>query len=236
MNHPDTLKLLRRVIAANSRLSSPTKIRADLAPTLATLVQNLPHAQTLLGLGWRMFVVEQKRGWCRYGDKVITIPAWSITKPKGPGYPLYYLAHECAHALADTLPGKRQGSHDMLFMRMFMTICPVALQHYEHGYKPQMARAAGVPRPPANLLSQELPKSMTSAALLGKVTPAHRKMPGATLSAQDVLTALQEQSGPMTIAQLAEYKGWQPIRVHGAFLALKAQGKITYSNKTATLV
>ena len=233
------LSLLSRLSQSVARSHSlPAKVCADLKPALQHLIEQLPAAQAAIQNGWRIFVVAQSRGRCNYSAKTLTVPKWAFTRPKGEGYALYYLAHEVAHAYA---PG---AGHGIPFMNKLMEICPPQFQHWEHGYKPRFAAAAGVPRTPdgkqtrpaMHLLSQELPKPMPDAARTLLRAQPHRKLPGKTLSVIDVITFLrEEQRGkPTTIAETAAATGWQPVRIHGAFLALKAQGKITYANKTAT--
>ena len=89
----------------------------------------------LIGAGWEFLVVGQDRGRCYYDRKIITIPVWAMNRSED--YTVYYLAHEVAHAL-----GNR--GHDANFMRDFMSICPHYVQHFEIGYKPKAAMAAGI--------------------------------------------------------------------------------------------
>ena len=86
---------------------------------------------------WRFYPVKQSRGRCYYLNKTITIPvfAWS----KGIDYLTYYIAHEMAHAIAGSL-----AKHGQQFMQVFKNICPKEYQHYELGYKPRNATAAGI--------------------------------------------------------------------------------------------
>ena len=55
---------------------------------------------SLVSAGWKFYVTNQKRGWCKYIDKTITVPAWTYEERSGKGYWLYYLCHEMAHAFA----------------------------------------------------------------------------------------------------------------------------------------
>ncbi len=97
-----------------------------------------------------IFVTDTSNGYCSYRKNMICVPVWAIDLSKSAkykssnrqnpkGYDIYYIAHELAHIFT---PGH---SHDTIFMNMFMNICPEEYQHFEHGYKPRAAKAAGVP-------------------------------------------------------------------------------------------
>lgn len=87
--------------------------------------------------GWRYFVVEQNRGRCYHLHRVITIPLWVIRSTK-PGKKIWYVSHELAHTY--TYGDK----HGQRFMAKLREICPEDAQHWEIGYKPRAAIAAGI--------------------------------------------------------------------------------------------
>lgn len=90
--------------------------------------------------GWRFYATKQTRGRCYYRSKVVTIPVWVI-ESKLPGKKIWYVSHEVAHTYT---PGDQ---HDQLFMAKLREICPEQYQHYEIGYKPRNALAAGIRKP-----------------------------------------------------------------------------------------
>ena len=97
------------------------------------------HARILLEKGWRIYAVNQTRGRCYGGwKKVITIPVWAI-KDKRPNYKTWYISHELAHAFDNC-----QHNHGPEFMEWLKAICPTDCIHYELGYKPRNASAAGI--------------------------------------------------------------------------------------------
>jgi hypothetical protein len=87
---------------------------------------------------WLLYVVDQRRGFCSFRRKLVTVPYWVFTH-KDPEYWLYYTAHELAHVVVGPAH-----SHDFAFMTEFKKLCPVHLWHYETEYKPQNAVAAGI--------------------------------------------------------------------------------------------
>lgn len=89
--------------------------------------------------GVTMYVVNQKNGKAYWSARVITVPTWAFTRPRGEGYALYYLAHELAHIAAP-----RREMHGPIFMEHFKRLCPEHLQHYELNYKPRNAAKAGI--------------------------------------------------------------------------------------------
>jgi hypothetical protein len=98
------------------------------------------HYKQLVSKGWTFYVTEQSRGWCRYADKQITIPAWAIKRDgTKPLYLTWYCAHEMAHAFAGW-----QAKHGPLFMQELKRICPSKAQHYETRYKQRNALQAGI--------------------------------------------------------------------------------------------
>jgi len=96
------------------------------------------YLMLLLEDGWRVYIVKQNRGRCYYHNKVITIPTWAINDNR-PGYWIYYLCHEMAHAFDVT-----RSIHGAGFMQEFKRICPEEFQCYEYRYKPRNANVAGV--------------------------------------------------------------------------------------------
>lgn len=102
-------------------------------------------ARDLMSAGWRFYCVDQVRGRCYYSDKVITLPLWIVqnkSQAAQPGYREYYICHEMAHAL-----DKTRSNHGPEFMQILQRICPVEYVHYEIGYKPRNAIAAGIGKP-----------------------------------------------------------------------------------------
>jgi hypothetical protein len=95
--------------------------------------------------GWTFYPTEQRRGYCKYQAKQVTIPMWAIRKDRpgeaDEGYSIYYLAHEVAH-----IEAAREGDmqHGALFMKAFKRLCPEPLQHHEIQYKKRSALAAGI--------------------------------------------------------------------------------------------
>lgn len=94
--------------------------------------------QQCKAMGYTFRVSKGNRGYCYYAQKLITIPRHAIDHPDR-GYLLYYIAHECAHALVGY-----GHHHDEVFMAKLIEICPPYCIHYETAYKPQAARSAGI--------------------------------------------------------------------------------------------
>jgi len=93
------------------------------------------------------YVVNQRCGKAYYAKRVITLPIWVFTNPRGEGFALYYLAHELAHiANFDAGTWNSRKPHGPAFMEEFKKLCPVKYQHFETGYKPRNAAAAGISR------------------------------------------------------------------------------------------
>lgn len=111
------------------------------AELILSLVKQEPSLNSVFNLldraDWTFSVKHQKRGYCYWGTKQISIPAW--TWDHGVEYILYYLAHEMAHALCTPADG-----HGPRFMQTFRRICPEHLQHFEIDYKASAAIAAGI--------------------------------------------------------------------------------------------
>ena len=92
-------------------------------------------------MDYLILVVSQKRGWCDYRRKVITIPQWAWQDSKV-DYWLYYLSHEVAHAVQG--PTADSIYHGPIFMEHLKQICPPHVIQYEIGYKPESAIASGI--------------------------------------------------------------------------------------------
>lgn len=103
------------------------------------------YQRDLKDLGWRFYVVDQTRGFCRPNGKIITIPLWcvkrAITKASKDRL-VQYIIHECAHAF-DYINGNRELGHGEAFMKTLMSICPRELLVYEMTYKPKNLVKAG---------------------------------------------------------------------------------------------
>lgn len=104
------------------------------------------HYRELKRRGWKFYVVAQSRGRCYYHDKVITIPTFAARAE--PDYKVWYIAHEMAHAYAG-----HQAAHGPIFMMWLKIICPASSAHYELGYKPGNAAAAGISKTGVDLLT-----------------------------------------------------------------------------------
>ena len=102
------------------------------------------YARTLRDNGWRFYAVDQRRGYCLWAAKVITIPCWAILAQTIP-YKTWYISHEIAHAIA--LQRDNCRGHGPDFMRALQEICPPDCIHHELGYKPRLAKAAGIVDP-----------------------------------------------------------------------------------------
>ena len=97
--------------------------------------------QKLCAAGWRFWITETKRGYCRYHTKEITVPLWA--KNRGARYYNWYFCHEMAHAIAGHL-----ADHGPVFMAALIAICPVESIELEITYKPRNAIAAGIGQAP----------------------------------------------------------------------------------------
>lgn len=91
--------------------------------------------------GWKFYAVDQDRGRCYYGSRVITIPVWVITR-RSIGERIWYISHELAHSFAGW-----RANHGSDFMEELKRICPPEFVHFELGYKPRNASAAGIRKP-----------------------------------------------------------------------------------------
>lgn len=137
-------------------------VNASCLITEALLSDNMRSCYTeLVQLGHRFYVVDQMRGRCYYRDRVITIPLWlwdsaTITanlirhlnrmpiREDKLNYRAWYLSHEMAHATNYIHHRDEADSHGPLFMNELKMICPLNAIHFELGYKPKNALAAGI--------------------------------------------------------------------------------------------
>lgn len=83
----------------------------------------------------------------------ITVPTWALElnpsdvsiHENDAEYAIYYACHEIAHALSDKTR-VRGVMHSTEFYARFIEVCPAHIQHFELGYKPALAAAAGIKR------------------------------------------------------------------------------------------
>lgn len=103
------------------------------------------YARTARDSGWRFYVVDQSKGRCYGGEKVITIPKWvilwHITHPNdiNKTKKTWYISHELAHAFEGC-----RDNHGDRFMSWLKQICPENCIHWELGYKPRNATRNGI--------------------------------------------------------------------------------------------
>jgi len=94
-------------------------------------------------VGLRVYPTNTSRGMAYWAHPVITIPVFAIHKAKiNPGYTHWYMAHELAHKFA--YYECEYKDHGAKFMYWLKLLCPAKYQHYELGYKPRLAAAAGI--------------------------------------------------------------------------------------------
>jgi len=118
----------------------PYGIESELTPKewLGDIPESVKiHVRNCASQGWRFYPVNQKRGRCYYNDAVITIPMWVIRSPLE-GKKIWYISHEIAHVYTP------RDNHGSKFMARLREICPKEFQHWEIGYKPRNAIAAGI--------------------------------------------------------------------------------------------
>ena len=139
-------------------MRKPRKIDRTYTEAIQADVQGLlDRAGMFLPTGWRIYITDCNRGCCCHRPRYVRIPRWVIdinngdapslfingrwhnAKTSMPGYYIYYLAHELAHVMVG--PGINHGPK---YMEMFKRICPPELWHYELGYKPRLAKKAGI--------------------------------------------------------------------------------------------
>lgn len=134
------------------------KLEAEILPLLTPYGRS--NWNDLKFKGWRMFVVNQRRGRCFYGRRIVTVPVWTFTGTQyDNGYRAWYLGHEIAHALA----GGR-ANHGPLFMEQLKLVVPSSWTHHEYGYKPRNAAAAGIPQADGTI-PQKAPPAARKASL-----------------------------------------------------------------------
>lgn len=125
----------------------PHRVNVELTNKLREMYQLFPVLSPATPKGVTIYAVNQRCGRAYYGKRMITVPTWAMTRGKGPGFDLYYLAHELAHVLDfDSMTYNRRAPHGPSFMAHFKRLCPVEFQHFEIGYKPRRAAAAGITR------------------------------------------------------------------------------------------
>ena len=120
----------------------PHNIDATLTLELRSMYKLLPLLSPDTPKNVIIYAVKQRCGRAYFGKRMITVPVWAMKRPKGEGYVLYYLAHELAH-IANQDAGTSD-NHGPCFMAHFRKLCPVQYQHWELGYKPRRAAAAGI--------------------------------------------------------------------------------------------
>lgn len=84
------------------------------------------------------YLTDTSRGHYYTKSKFITVPVWAFITKKV-GYFDWYTAHEFAHAIT----GSR--GHGPAFQAVLQELTPYA--HWELGYKPRLAYAAGIRQP-----------------------------------------------------------------------------------------
>lgn len=137
----------------------PKKADGKLSREIFTGARELTkfYGRQLLHAGWRFFGTHQNRGYCFYAAKVITIPGFAIHRSTL--YKEWYVCHEMSHAYCAE-DGHRDEVHGPRFMEILKIICPQDCIHFELGYKPRNAAAAGIKDPnrpdPASLLDSIL--------------------------------------------------------------------------------
>ena len=114
-----------------------------------------PNLQKMLSEDWKLFVINQQRGFCYHSAKTLCLPEW-LSNPKiiqrhierlniipdqeeFENYQIWYLAHEISHYLSGP-----KAKHGPIFMENLKSICPSNAIKYELGYKPRNAKAAGI--------------------------------------------------------------------------------------------
>ena len=107
-------------------------------------IETINAASDLIDAGFCFYVVDQIRGRCYFDHRVITIPAFVFGKPETNKYVSWYLAHECAHGFNFLSCHYEQDNHGPMFMQELKRICPADSLHFETGYKPRNATAAGI--------------------------------------------------------------------------------------------
>lgn len=102
----------------------------------------LQWMKPLQNKGWKFYLVDQSRGWCKYAQKEIAIPEWLFKNPRIVGRKsriVQYQLHEIAHAMVYEKYGSaahRLNPHGPEFMAILVEICPAELLIFEMSYKP----------------------------------------------------------------------------------------------------
>lgn len=121
----------------------PKKVNKSMT---VSVLHDLPEqvkavVRDLASKGWRFYFVDQRRGYCAYEAKVITLPVWAMKREWS--YKTHYVAHECAHAVTGKeISSKRP--HGPEFMENLKVISPKECIHWELEYKPRNAKSAGI--------------------------------------------------------------------------------------------
>jgi predicted metal-dependent hydrolase len=110
----------------------------DSLPNHPAYTRLIDSINPILAEGYVILVVSQDRGYCNSGRKIITIPTWVIKKNNLQEI-TWYISHELAHAYDKCLH-----LHGKEFMNWLIKICPSDSIHFELGYKPRNAKAAGI--------------------------------------------------------------------------------------------
>lgn len=119
----------------------PKKLRPEFNTLIfdGTAISVRKHLAKLLSEGWRVYVADQRCGWCVYSARVIILPSWLCTSHKSASYRNWYISHEIAHAI-----DKCEHDHGPEFMKILKAVCPPEDIHWEITYKPRNAKAAGI--------------------------------------------------------------------------------------------
>ena len=103
------------------------------------------HFIDLTEMGFSVYVLSIRRGYCDSRVKEIVIPEFAIlreTNNKELGYLQWYVAHEFAHAF--NAAAGTCDIHGPNFMEFLKKICPPEYIHYEFHYKPRNAARCGI--------------------------------------------------------------------------------------------
>jgi len=113
------------------------------------LLQKLELAGIQIPKGYEIYATDTVRGRCSYRSMNITVPLWATgladyardAHNDDVNFCIYYACHEIAHVMTGYIKGAPHGAK---FMSNFKAICPQHLWHFEIGYKPRNAAAAGI--------------------------------------------------------------------------------------------
>jgi hypothetical protein len=116
------------------------------------------HMVPLMSKGWKFYLVDQSRGWCKYAYKEIAIPKWLFSNPSITNRQakiVQYQLHEIAHAMVCEKYGlgaaNKMPAHGKQFMDILIEICPPELLIFEMSYKPANLVKAGAVFAPESL-------------------------------------------------------------------------------------